>query len=388
MNTDSLRIMFVIDAIQGRNGVGTYFQDLTSQLAERVERVELVAPRLTQPHPCQGLSMPMPGDRTQRLFLPRLRELTRLIVEMRPHVIVIPGPGLFSLAAGWIASRLGIPVCVTHQTDYHSLANLYWRGNFARFAKSLINGLNRWMFRRAASVATISEPMLAQLRELGIINPHLVGTPLSPLFVRTPLQPASGRLQRVLFVGRLATEKNLDQFLALSRARPDLSFTVAGDGPLRPMVERHVRQQHNLTFLGWCARERIVAEVDRHDVLILPSSVEAFGTVALEAMARQRLVMVTPACGINDWPGLCGGLFVMAPGESPTEALARLEQSPAATRLQIARNGQRAAMQINEQCIGQWQQVLKIAARQNGQRAYRLPAPVFAVLRRLAMLNQ
>lgn len=388
MSTSSLRILFVIDAIQGRNGVGTYFQDLVSQLAERAERVELVSPRLDQPHPCQGASLPMPGDRTQRLFLPRLRELTRLIVEMRPHVIVIPGPGIFSLAASWIASRLGIPLCVTHQTDYHSLATLYWRGGFARFAQTLINALNRWMFRRAASVATISEPMLAQLKALGIVNPHLVGTPLSPLFVRTPVEPASGALTRVLFVGRLAAEKNLDQFLALSRARPDLTFSIAGDGPLRPLVERHVRQQQNLTFLGWCPRARIVAEVDSHDLLILPSSVEAFGTVALEAMARQRLVMVTPACGINDWPGLRGGLFVMQPGESPARALARLEQWPVSQRQHMALVGQRAAGQINEQCLGQWQQVLAIAARQAGRHPYRLPAPVFALLRRLAMLSQ
>lgn len=388
MKTSELRILFVVDAIAGRNGVGTYFQDLVAHLDERVAQVELVSPRLDQPHPCQGLSVPMPGDSTQRLFLPRMRWLTRRIITMKPHVIVIPGPGIFSFAASWIASRLGIPVCVTHQTDYKSLVNLYWRGWFAGVARRALGWLNRWMFRRAASVATISEPMMNQLRELGIFSPHLVGTPLAPQFIQTPVTEPSGQIFRVLFVGRLAAEKNLDQFLALSKTRPDLQFSVVGDGPLRAMVERHVRQQNNLKFLGWCPRETVVQQVDEHDLLILPSAVEAFGTVALEAMARRRLVMVTPACGINDWPELAGGLFVMRAQESPAAALQRLEQLSPGLRQQIMLEGERAARAINEQSLGQWSQVLRIAARQAAQMPKRLPSPTFALLRRLAATAQ
>src|SRR5690606_3453489 len=151
-------------------------------------------------------------------------------------------------------------------------------------------------------------------------------------------EPA-GQVSRVLFVGRLAAEKNLDQFLALSKTRPDLQFSVVGDGPLRAIVERHVSQQNNLKFLGWCPRETVVQQVDEHDLLILPSAVEAFGTVALEAMARRRLVMVTPACGINDWPELAGGLFVMRAQESPAAALQRLEQLSPLLRQQIMLEG-------------------------------------------------
>ncbi|MEE4250833.1 MAG: glycosyltransferase [Alcanivoracaceae bacterium] len=384
MKTSELRILFVVDAIQGRNGVGTYFQDLVAHLDERVAQVELVSPRLGQPHPCQGLSLPMPGDPTQRLFLPRMRWLTQQIMTMKPHVIVIPGPGIFSFAASWIAARLGIPVCVTHQTDYNSLVNLYWRGWFAGVARRALGWLNRWMFRRAASVATISEPMMNQLRELGIFSPHLVGTPLAPQFIQSPVTEPSGTISRILFVGRLAAEKNLDQFLALSKMRPDLQFSVVGDGPLRAMVERHVRQQSNLQFHGWCSRETVVKQVDQHDLLILPSAVEAFGTVALEAMARRRLVMVTPACGINDWPQLVGGLFVMQAQESPAMALQRLEQMPPILRRQMVLEGERAAREINEQCLGQWSQVLRIAARQAPNLPRPLPSPAFALLRRLA----
>ena len=68
MDNSELRILFVVDAIQGRNGVGTYFQDLVAQLRPYVDQVELVAPDLLEPHPVQGISFPLPGDNTQRLF--------------------------------------------------------------------------------------------------------------------------------------------------------------------------------------------------------------------------------------------------------------------------------------------------------------------------------
>ena len=103
MDTKELRILFVVDAIKGRNGVGAYFQDLASHLKDQVAQVELVQPCMQDPHPCQGASIPIPGDPTQRLFFPKVRELSALVWEMKPDVIVIPGPGIFSMIGYWIA---------------------------------------------------------------------------------------------------------------------------------------------------------------------------------------------------------------------------------------------------------------------------------------------
>ena len=100
----------------------------------------------------------------------------------------------------------------------------------------------------------------------------------------------------------------------------------------------------NLHCHGWCTREQAVALVDQCEVLVLPSSVEAFGTVALEAMARQRLVITTPACGINEWPALARGLWVMQPDEtlSTLDRLASLtsDEHRPRRRARVSRIGQ------------------------------------------------
>ena len=281
METQTLRVLFVVDAIKGRNGVGTYYQDLVAMLSERIDQAELVAPSLNDPHPCQGGSLPMPGDATQRLFIPHMRALTRLMEEMQPHVVVVPGPGLFSLGGYWLARKMGIPVCVTFQTDYTHLVRLYWGKLLARLTGGLLDRLSLAMFRGASSVVTISETMVEHALTIGVERPQLVGTPVASEFIRCPARPPRDGIRSVLFVGRLAAEKHIDAFLELAASRRYLRFTVLGDGPLRCQVEASARRLDNLCFAGWRSRGEVMTFLDSHDVLILPSAVEAFGTVAL-----------------------------------------------------------------------------------------------------------
>lgn len=382
MESRDLRILFVVDAIQGRNGVGTYYQDLVAHLKTRVARAELVAPRLDEPHPCQGASLPMPGDPTQRLFFPRMRELTRLALDMRPHVIVVPGPGIFSLAGFWLARKMRVPVCVTHQTDYDRLVSLYWGPVLARLGSGLLRWLNATLFRGATSVVTVSERMVEQARRIGVRDPRLVGTPLAPAFVDRPVAPLAPEIRSVLYVGRLAAEKNIESFLALAEARPDLRFTIVGDGPQGDLVREYERRLDNLHFAGWCSRDAVMNYLDDSQVLMLPSRVEAFGTAALEAMARGRLVVTSPACGINQWPALARGLFPMDRGESPEQALRRLEATSPASREALADQARAAAVGVNERVLDDWREVLRHTAEQAWSLRPPRPSAAFALLRR------
>lgn len=386
MRSDKLRLLFVVDAIRGRNGVGTYFEDLGAHLEkhEMVDRVELVAPGTENPHPCQGRSIPMPGDATQRLYLPRMRALTQLALEMQPDVIVVPGPGLFSLAGYWIGKKLGIPVCVTHQSDYRAMVRLYWRPLVAGIVGTLLQLLNIRMFRGSSSVITISQSMVEHARSIGAINPRLVPTPVAHSFVYQPVTAIRPKIQRVLFVGRLAAEKNIGHFLALAETRPDLVFEIVGDGPLRSLVRQKAEQLPNLVFTGWLSRNQVLRHLNDSDLLILPSAVEAFGTVALEAMARQRLVLTTPACGINQWPELAGGLYTLAPDETLASALQRIEALPHSERQMTAEHARNAACRLNDEAIQQWLNVLQHTALQKNHLPKPARSTTFALLRKFA----
>lgn len=385
MEISELRVVFVVDAIKGRNGVGTYFLDLVSHLKSEIAHAELISPCTKNPDEHQSFSIPMLGDPTQRLFFPRLNAMAQTFFRVKPHVVIIPGPGIYSLAAYWLARKMGIPVCVTYQTDYERLVQLYFGRVLSKMTGALLNWLNLLMFKGSNSVVTISQDMVSACKRIGVPNPFLVATPIAREFIDEPLKTHSNTIKTILFVGRLAAEKNVQHFLDLAEQRPDLKFKVIGDGPQRDLVEASVEKFNNIEFLGWQPRSTVIDELDNADLLILPSSIEAFGTVALEAIARQCLVMTAPACGINQWQDLKGHLFAQRQDETLNEALNRLEKALETDGFaqQLTEKGHEAAKIVNQQALTQWMSVLHSTARHHKNTAWVNRSPTLALLRRI-----
>lgn len=112
---------------------------------------------------------------------------------------------------------------------------------------------------------------------------------------------AGGAGRRVLFVGRYVEKKGLTVLRALAASRPDLTFVLAGSGPIRPGAWN----LHNVHDLGPQTPESLADLYRWADLLILPSVGEGYPLVIQEAMA----------CGL---PVLCG-----APSDRADPAAAR-----------------------------------------------------------------
>lgn len=196
--------------------------------------------------------------------------------------------------------------------------------------------------------------MLRQAVDIGAQTASLMGTSVPESFIRIPALPIGDSVQRIMFAGRLADEKNLPEIIDAARFHRQLHFTIAGDGPLRGLVEKAALELPNLEYKGWIARDGLLALMDSQDVLMLPSKVESFGTVALEGMARGRLVMVTHTCGIADWPELSNALFVINRDESPSQGLLRLVQLPCNERRFISEHARNQAVRLHNWNVSSW----------------------------------
>ena len=362
---EALRALVVSDAAPERNGVGAYYADLVRGLAARGVRVELVHAG----HPVAGgyrwSRRALPGDPTQSLHLPRPWRLHRFAARLRPHVVVVPTPGPFGLAGAALARLRGVPLVVGFHTDFEALAELYWRGDpFGRGCAAYLRAANRLLFRGAAGALANCAVTARQAAALGACRVALMGTPIAEAFLAPAALAAERPVRRVLFAGRLAAEKNLASLVDLARARPGLEVTIAGDGPLRAALEREADAVPNLEVLGWVRRARLVELVDACDAFALPSLVESFGTVALEAMARARPVVVSAGCGIADWPTLGGALVAARPGEPFADAVGRLCALGPAERRALGERARAAALALDEANATEWRELLeRLAAR-------------------------
>jgi glycosyltransferase involved in cell wall biosynthesis len=136
------------------------------------------------------------------------------------------------------------------------------------------------------------------------------------------------------FIGRLSPEKGADRFLeiatAVLREEPAARFVVVGDGPLREEAEAAAARcgEGKITLLG--ERYDVEATVATFDILAVPSDIEAFGLVSLEAMASGRPVVAFDVGGIPEIVvhGETGLLVTHADTKAFASALLRLLRQP------------------------------------------------------------
>lgn len=108
----------------------------------------------------------------------------------------------------------------------------------------------------------------------------------------------------ILFCGRLETQKGPDLMLetipSLLRYYSNAKFVFAGDGGMRPELERRAWQigaGHACRFLGYRNVDEVVRLFKLSDGVCVPSRNEPFGIVILEAWSASKPVVATDRGG-------------------------------------------------------------------------------------------
>lgn len=360
--SNRLRVAIVSDAIASRNGVGTYYADLVEHLKAHVQSVCLIGPDTEPNAVLEWFSIEMPGDSTQRMAWPRRRRLFEMLDAQRPNVVIVPSLGGFAYNAMVYARKRRVPVAVVNHTNFEELARLYVPYPWDRPASWTLHRLGHWLIRRATAVAAMNSESLDSARRAGVGQIRVMGTPLAPEFLTEAVRPLGDSLHRAVFVGRLAKEKCILRFLRAAEEIPEMEFTIAGDGPMRRVVEQAATRLPNVRFVGWVGRGQVLEEIDRAQILVLPSDIETFGTVALEALARQRYVLTNKNCGISKWPSIASGLFTFGGCESVAQTLQEIRRMLPEARIAHARHSWNAVRSFNQNTIRVWTSFLVDAA--------------------------
>jgi glycosyltransferase involved in cell wall biosynthesis len=161
--------------------------------------------------------------------------------------------------------------------------------------------------------------------------------------------PAGGRAPLALALGRLHPNKGFDLLLEALAATREVTLWIAGDGPLRPHLERLATRLGiigRVRFLGW--REDVPRLLAAADLLVCPSLHEPLGNVVIEAWSAGLPVVATasdgPAALIQDDES---GILVPLPGsrgggpQALADAIERVCADPA-LRAKLGEAGRRA----------------------------------------------
>ena len=117
----------------------------------------------------------------------------------------------------------------------------------------------------------------------------------------------AGKMQIVLFVGRLIPRKGLPFLVEAAKRvvkeRRETLFVIIGEGPLKTQVVNSVQKaglSHNFAFLGDVVETELPAIYGCADVFAFPSIQEGQGIVLLEAQAAELPVVAFNVSGIAE----------------------------------------------------------------------------------------
>jgi glycosyltransferase involved in cell wall biosynthesis len=284
------------------NGVALTVHGFAHGLSARGHAVQLVRPRqrISAPEPwadtleVKGIALPRyPG---LRFGLPAGSRLRRAWTESRPDVVYIATEGPLGASALDVAHRFQIPACTGFHTRFDEYVAHYGLG----FLAPAVRGRLRRFHRRAAATLVPTRGLVDELRALGIDNVRLlrraVDTALFRPAARDPVLRAKwGAYEHgliVLYVGRIASEKNLDlairAFRTLQIRVPTARCIWVGDGPEREALEA---ANPDFIFVGTKQGEALARCYASADLFLFPSLTETFGNVTLEAMASGLAVV-------------------------------------------------------------------------------------------------
>ncbi|MFN2601757.1 MAG: glycosyltransferase [Gemmatimonadaceae bacterium] len=220
--------------------------------------------------------------------------------------------------AGLLAQRLSkeseIPYLVTEHSTFYA-RGLVPQALFGRLRQAAVE---------ADTIAAVS-PQLGKLVEdqLKLDASHIRWVPnvIDPLVVTAPkaTRPSAPAGFEFLCVGNLIPIKNhavlLHAFHDAFKGDSRVTLRIGGDGPLEAELKALSSQlgvEKQVEFLGRLSREQVIEELDKCDALVLPSSIETFGVVLIEALVRGKPVVATRCGGPEAFIGEDDGLVVAA----------------------------------------------------------------------------
>lgn len=217
------------------------------------------------------------------------RKIRDILVDFKPDVVHAVNPFFMVTSAVHYAKKLRIPLL----TSYHTHIPQYLDHYHLPLLKPAVWEYIKFWHNDSNVNLTVSNTLKNELEKQNI---QVHGTLPSgvDLSMRSPEYFDSNLYEKLTFglpnqkllvyVGRLAAEKSIDQLRAIFDYRDDICLSIVGDGPERAVLEQ-IFEGTKTTFVGFQKGEELAKYFATGDAFVFPSISETYGLVISEAMA-------------------------------------------------------------------------------------------------------
>jgi glycosyltransferase involved in cell wall biosynthesis len=247
----------------------------------------------------------LPEYELQRLSFPPVMQILDYIQREQFTEIIISTPGPMGLVGLLAAKMLNLQTSGIYHTDIPEYVRILTED---RFLESLAWSYMHWLYGQVDTVFVNSEHYRKCWIDRGFapeklkILPRGLDTELfNPARRDLSFWPGAGmngKELRLLYVGRISREKDLDVLAAAYNKirESDLPVKLYLVG-LGPYSEALAAALPDAVFLGYLKGEALAKAYASADVFVFPSTTDTFGNVVLEAQASGLPVIVSDVGG-------------------------------------------------------------------------------------------
>lgn len=222
-------------------------------------------------------------------------KIKKILEEFKPDIVHAANPISLASSGVYYAKKLKIPLICSFHTNIPKYLDHY---GFGIFKKPLWSYLRKLHNSGKINLVT-SQAMYDLLEEKNIKNIRVLpkGVDIKnrhPKFyskdMRVRLSKGEVDKKLLIFVGRLAPEKEIESLKELLDNRKDIRLAIVGDGPSREKLEELFKNT-NTVFTGFLKKEELSKAYASADGFIFPSVSETLGLVITESMASHTPVI-------------------------------------------------------------------------------------------------
>ncbi len=256
------------------------------------------------------------------------------IKAFKPDIMHAFHPLMAGLAGLMFARWLKVPIIASFHLDVARITSFYKFG----FLKGTFQRGTRWSFNRANYALAPSRLVQTELLQLGVNKVGLwrrgvEAEQYHPRFrdaeMRDLLSDGHPDEILLLYVGRLAAEKQIEQLRTVLERVRGTRLALVGDGPYRQELE-HKFAGLPVKFVGYLRGEALSKAYASADIFTFTSAFESFGLVLLEAMASGIPVVSSRVGGAQDMvrEGVTGCTFAVNDVEALACAVEEIISTP------------------------------------------------------------
>jgi glycosyltransferase involved in cell wall biosynthesis len=318
-----------------------------------------------------------------RMAIPNPIHMNKTLKAFRPTIIHVATPFNLGLLGHHYAKKHRIPLVASYHTHFDQYLQYYK----LQWMEPMLWKYMLWFHKACRKIYVPSMSTLRHVESKGLRNLEIWSRGIDagrfrPQANKREVLSACGIDPDkfiVLYVGRLAAEKNIDVLMETIQSVPEeiqrmAHFIVAGDGPLYASLNEQYKRE-NVTFPGYVQGKTLADLYAAADLFLFPSATETFGNVVLEAMASGLPVIGAAAGGVADivQHGTTGILCEPGNADSFVQAVEHLVKNPDLRRSLAANARQYSLRQSWDEVLGRlyqsFEEISGLSATHNSRTA-------------------